>query len=72
MEKCDICGKEGTLFTQTFKDNVVDPITLCRTCRGKLLLTLPPKDVTPEQVKGVINKLYEEAEALRSRQHRRR
>lgn len=72
MEKCDICGKEGTLFTQTFKDNVVDPITLCRKCRGKLLLTLPPKDVTPEQIKKAINTLYDHAEEERSRSHRRR
>lgn len=65
--KCDICGKEGTVFTQTFKDNIVDPITLCRMCRGKLLLSLPPKDVTPEQIKRVINDMYEKAEDSRSK-----
>lgn len=65
--KCDICGKEGTVFTQTFKDNIVDPITLCRMCRGKLLLSLPPKDITPEQIKRVINDMYEKAEDSRSK-----
>lgn len=65
--KCDICGKEGTVFTQTFKDDIVDPITLCRMCRGKLLLSLPPKDVTPEQIKRVINDMYEKAEDSRSK-----
>ena len=71
METCDICGKEGTLFHQTFKDNVVDPITLCRVCRGKLLLSLPPKDVDPDQIKRAINKLYEQ-EADNSRSYHRR
>lgn len=65
--KCDICGKEGTVFTQTFKDDIVDPITLCRMCRGKLLLSLPPKDITPEQIKRVINDMYEKAEDSRSK-----
>jgi len=59
MACCDICGKEGTVTTQTFKEGSgLDPINLCRTCQGKLILSLP-KNATPDQIRLAINRLFD-------------